>query len=144
MYASLTNGSLDVAILGSNKVTGTVMTFRGCLSVAFVDGAGQSELSIMNNKIFLLMITVCSNYIDTCLNNSVLRPALIINCSEMRGTSIRAICKDSVQVFTLSITTYVGVPCLAKLFNCFFNLLPCFFFCVIFTELVSTFTIVAN
>ena len=39
------------SILDNNKVMGTVIAFNSCRSVSYVFGAGQSELSVMNDKI---------------------------------------------------------------------------------------------
>jgi len=70
------------------------MAFNGCLLVANMD----DELSVMNKKISLLRIPVCSKYTEVCLNRSLLRLTLISNYLAMRGTIILAIMIESVQV----------------------------------------------
>ena len=101
------------AILYSNKVTGTVMTFRGYLQIVYVDGAGKSDFSVINNKISSLRAPVCSTYTDNYLSNSFLRPTVIPYCSVTSSTIIHAICTESIQVFTLSSATVVAVTGLA-------------------------------
>ena len=98
----------------------------------------------MNDKISLFRIPVCSKYTDAYLSISVLRPVLTPNCSVIKGTIIRTICTESVQVLTLRSATIVGVTGLSKLCGCFFDLLPCFFFYMLFTELASASTVVAS
>ena len=83
-------------------MTGTVIAFNGYFSVVNVDGAGQSELSVMKERIFVVDDTpVFKVYGD--FFNSFLRLSLIPNCSAMRDTTILAIMTESVQVLTRKI-----------------------------------------
>ena len=107
-----------------------------------MDGAGESELLIMNKRISLLRIPVCSNYTNIYFSNSLLRLTLIPNCSAMRVIIIIDIMTEFLQVLTHKRGTVVGVETrFSKSIGLFFDCLLRFFFWII---LASVSIVVAN